>query len=89
MKIKKIIIWIVLGLVAILTIYFFVFKKPKISYQTEEVKYSDVRKTVSASGSLVSESDIELDFEIKGRITGVNIKKGQKVAKGEALAYYR
>ena len=54
--------------------------------ETVTVARGDVTETVSASVSLVASEEINLNFEIAGRIKSIDVKEGQKVAVGETLA---
>ncbi len=54
--------------------------------RTAVASVSNVSTTVSASGSVQSTSDIGLTFKSSGVVTSVNVKVGDKVAKGKVLA---
>ncbi len=54
--------------------------------ETVTVARGDVTETVSASVSLVASEEINLNFEIAGRIKSIDVREGQKVAAGETLA---
>lgn len=56
------------------------------SYETVEVVRGDIAETVSASATLVASEEIDLNFEITGRIKSIPIREGQTVAAGETLA---
>lgn len=55
-------------------------------YETVTVARGDIRETVSASATLVASEEINLNFEITGRIKSVSVREGQKVSAGETLA---
>jgi len=86
-KTKKILIF---GGSAVLIIgigSFFVFGKDSASeYVTEKAEKGTVAKTVSVTGSLLSENEINLNFETAGRINDIRVGVGDKVAKSEVLA---
>ncbi|MEA3273580.1 MAG: HlyD family efflux transporter periplasmic adaptor subunit [Patescibacteria group bacterium] len=84
---KKGVIWVI-AIVAVLVVGFLVLrsKKEKTEYLTQEVIEETIAQTVSSTGTLVSESKIGLNFEISGRIQTINVKVGDKIAKGEILA---
>lgn len=59
---------------------------PVTSLRTAIATLGNVSTTVSASGSVQSTSDIGLTFKSTGIVTAVNVKVGDKVAKGKVLA---
>lgn len=81
--------WVVLSLVGILVVGGFWYWR-KVSavpkYETVSVVRGDIKETVSASATLVASEEINLNFEITGRIKNVAVKEGQKVGAGETLA---
>ena len=83
----KSIIWII-SIVAVLTVGFLIFrsKDKKTEYLTQKVTEETISQTVSSTGTLISESNVGLNFEISGRIKTINVKVGDKIAKGETLA---
>ncbi len=83
---RKTIIWIVIGVAVLIGIVYFAFlRKPKVQYNTAEAKKSGLTETVSVTGTLKSNDTISLDFETNGRVRAVNVKVGQKVAKGDLI----
>ena len=84
---RKSIIWII-SIVAVLTVGFLIFrsKDKKTEYLTQKVTEETISQTVSSTGTLISESNVGLNFEISGRIKTINVKVGDKIAKGETLA---
>lgn len=54
--------------------------------QKETVTVGDLKKTVSVTGSLISESLIALNFENVGRIQEIKVKVGDKVIEGDIIA---
>ncbi len=85
MKFKR---WLFIVVMVILGGGFWYWKKSSATpnYETVSVARGDVTETVSASVSLVASDEIDLNFEIAGRIRSVSVKEGQKVAAGETLA---
>ena len=53
---------------------------------TETVKRMDVVRTVNASGTVVSSTDLALSFESSKVVDSVKVKVGDKVVKGQILA---
>jgi RND family efflux transporter MFP subunit len=87
-KKKKIILGI-LGLIILLFVgivgrHFLI--KPQSKYITEKATRKNLIRTVSATGELVANKELELSFEIGGRIKDIPVKVGQAVAQGEVIA---
>ncbi len=57
-----------------------------VSYRTGVATLGTVTQTVSLSGNLKSDGEIDLDFEGAGKVTAVNVRPGQTVTAGEVLA---
>ncbi len=53
---------------------------------TVAVSRGDIKDIVSVSASLVASEDIDLNFEITGRIKSVSTREGQKVGAGDVIA---
>ncbi len=53
---------------------------------TETVNTTTIRQTVSASGTLATASEADLNFGAAGLVTSVLVQPGQKVTKGQKLA---
>jgi HlyD family secretion protein len=60
--------------------------KGQIQYSTSKVGRGDVAQTVSVSGTLVADTEIDLRFETSGRVKSVAAKVGDSVGQGEVLA---
>lgn len=85
-KIK--IIVIILAAVLILIIgaaFYFGKSKNKIEYITEKASYQNLEKTVSVTGELKDNSELNLNFEITGRLKSI-ARVGNEVIQGEAIA---
>lgn len=85
MKLKQ---WLIIIVILALGGGFWYWKKSSATpnYETVSVVRGDVTETVSASVSLVASDEIDLNFEIAGRIKSIAVTEGQKVAAGEAIA---
>jgi hypothetical protein len=55
-------------------------------YLTETVKRADIRQTVEAVGTVISERELELRFSGVGIVSAVNVTEGQRVKAGQRLA---
>jgi HlyD family secretion protein len=85
---RKTIIWTIAA-VAFLggVVYFSFLRKPKVEYNTAEVKKGDLKETVSVSGTLKANDTISLNFETTGRVRSVDVRVGQKVGKSDVIGY--
>lgn len=83
---KKWWIFLVILIIAIALIGFLASRNRVISVQKVEVQQKVVKKTVSASGIVKSFSEANLAFSATGKLTDINVKKGDKVAKNQYLA---
>ena len=54
--------------------------------QTDTVKKQNLKQTVLATGQVVSSIDLDLSFKAGGVVKQVNVKEGDKVKAGQALA---
>lgn len=52
---------------------------------TEKAERTDLKETVSVSGTLKSNDTISLNFETTGRVNSIEVRVGQKVAKGDII----
>lgn len=86
-KTKKRIFWSA-GIVGVLLIGWLIFGggEEESIYETEPAVKKDVEQTVSVTGELKSESEINVNFEGSGRIARIDVKIGQTVARGETIA---
>lgn len=66
-------------------VYFAFLRKPKVQYNTTEAKSGNLTETVSVTGTLKANDTVSLDFETNGRVKSVNVRVGQKVAKGDII----
>ena len=83
---RKTIIWTILALAFLGGIVFFlILRKPKVEDLTEEAKRGDLKETVSVTGTLKANDTISLDFETTGRVKSVDVRVGQKVARGDVI----
>lgn len=58
---------------------------PKINVNGVVVQFTNVTKSVFASGTLLGDESVELKSEISGRIIKMNLNEGSKVSKGDLL----
>lgn len=86
---KKIAI-IAVAVIGIGTAVYFIFgrsKKSEVTYNEVTPKRTDLRITVTSTGTVTPEGRIEMKPPVPGRIESVRVKEGQKVGRGQILAW--
>lgn len=81
--------WFLIPLIAIplIILGFLMFnKKPAVEYSTVQAKEDQLLQTVSESGTVKPVKELALNFLTSGRIKEINVKVGDKVTTGQALA---
>lgn len=61
-------------------------KKIQNQYELSAVTLKDITKTVTASGKIKSETQVDLKFQTSGQLVWVGVKEGQVVKKWQAIA---
>jgi membrane fusion protein, macrolide-specific efflux system len=61
-------------------------KSPEELYVLQVVKKKDLTQTVSASGSIQSETQVDLKFQTAGQLSWVGVKEGDYVNQWQAIA---
>ena len=88
---KKKIIWLILGLLALASIFFIVrtFKKEniEITYKEFKVVRSNMVLTILSTGFVQPENRLEIKPPIAGRVEQVLVDEGYKVKRGTILAW--
>lgn len=77
------------GIGAALLIGFFIFKsssKPKVEYNTAAAIQGDLAQTVSETGTIKPDKELELNFAASGKLALVHVKVGDKVSSSVVLA---
>lgn len=67
----------------------FAFTPTQPEYVTDTAKRGDLRQTVEAVGTVISERDLNLQFGISGIVSNVYVKEGDSVRAGQTLATLR
>ncbi len=83
-KTHKIITLIIFGIIVIAA--FFLKPKPPKPVPVEAVKRGNLMQTISVTGDVDADRDVELKFEIGGKLQSLNVKKGDYVKKGQVIA---
>ena len=61
-------------------------KSPEELYQLQTARKTDIKQTVSASGSIQSQTEVNLKFQTAGQLSWVGVKEGDYVQKWQAIA---
>jgi HlyD family secretion protein len=87
-KVRQIIIWTVLGTLALLFIYAVFIKKPKayVDIQLEAVKQETLYAEVSATGTINPIETVLVGTQVSGEITEVFVDFNDQVKRGQLLA---
>lgn len=83
---RKKIIWTAVIVIAVGGVGFLATRKPVIKYETEKIVRGAVVEEVSVTGSLSPTHKIELQPEVTGKITKLNVDSGAIVKEGDVLA---
>lgn len=73
----------------VLGIVWFALSPTQPEYVTEVAKRGDLRQTVEAVGTVISDRDLNLQFGISGIVSNVYVKEGDVVKAGQKLAQLR
>ena len=78
----------ILSVLALIIAAFFIFSRDsgQKEYITEQAVKGDLLKTASVTGELKADEELDLNFEVVGRLKSVNAVVGDAVANGEILA---
>ncbi|MEA3464268.1 MAG: biotin/lipoyl-binding protein, partial [Patescibacteria group bacterium] len=83
---KTIIIFVILAVAGAITVYFTAGKKDQVEYITAKVERGDIKQTVSETGMVKADSEIDLNFLNNGKIAKILIKIGDKIKIDQILA---
>lgn len=83
-KEHKKVYFIILIIIVGLAIYFW--PRPPKSIETQKVKRQDIVESLSATGSVDSQTSVDLKFPISGKLIYLGIKKGDMVKAGQIIA---
>jgi len=79
--------WLIIGIILLLLLVFLRGRKrPKFSFETKKVERGNIEVTISASGTIKSETEVKVQFQTSGKLAWLGVKEGDKVKKGQALA---
>jgi len=88
MKNKK---WIygLVGVLCVITAGYFIYSKRdvRVAYKEHQVSKGDLEVTILATGTIQPENRLEIKPPVAGRIDRVLVDEGQKVYKGQTLAW--
>jgi len=78
--------WVILVVVVIAVWQVFFTTDKSAAYLTQKVTKGDLLETLSTTGRVQADQYANLTFQTGGRLSWVNVKKGDKVKKGQAIA---
>ncbi|AGH96351.1 efflux RND transporter periplasmic adaptor subunit [Pseudobdellovibrio exovorus] len=84
---KYVIISLVLAILIAGGVWFFFFKAKPTQYREAEIKKSDIALKILATGTVQPENRLQIKSPLAGRAESINVREGQKVKKGEILAW--
>src|SRR5882724_9842909 len=74
------------ALVILIVITFFFWPKPKKPIATQTVKKADIIASLSATGTVSSDTSVKLTFPSAGKLVYLGAKKGDHLKKGQTIA---
>lgn len=77
---------IIIILLAAVVFIWRISKSPTTGIKTEEVKRTSITKSISASGKIASEEEVELKFQTSGLLAWVGVKEGDQVQAWQVIA---
>ncbi len=82
-------IYIVVGVLVVAVAGYFIYSKRsvRVSYREHQVVKGDLEVTILATGTVQPENRLEIKPPVAGRIEKVIVEEGQKVYKGQILAW--
>ena len=78
--------WVLLVVVSIVVWKVFFTTDKSTTYSSQKVTKGDLLETLSTTGRVQADQYANLTFQTGGRLSWVNVKKGDKVKKGQAIA---
>lgn len=84
---KKKIIFIIIGLIVLIGLYFVFFNKnEKVNYLTETARIGNIRQMVNATGEVSPVQLVNVGAQVSGQVMKLNVELGQHVKKGDLIA---
>lgn len=87
MKKKYLIILSLIIVIAAFAVWFFFFKTKPTQYKEEQVKKGKITLKILATGTVQPENRLQIKSPLAGRAETINVVEGQKVQKGQILAW--
>ena len=84
---KKIIIGLLVLVVVSVSIWFFFFRTKKIEYKNAKIEKGEITLKVLSTGTVQPENRLQIKSPIAGRAETILVSEGQKVYKGQILAW--
>lgn len=87
MKKKYIIISVIVTVLAAAAIWFFFLRTKPQKFKEYQVKNADITVKILATGTVQPENRLQIKSPLSGRAESILVREGQKVRKGEILAW--
>ena len=87
MKKLKVFVLLILIIAIGIGILYWKFSSPAENYRSAEIKTGDLTLKILATGTVQPENRLEIKPPVGGRVESVLVKEGQKVKKGQILAW--
>jgi len=75
-----------LFLIPLIVLIFFLWPKPEKPIEIDVVKKEDIVESISATGTVYSETSVDLKFLSSGKLTYLGVKRGDSVKTGQVIA---
>jgi len=73
-------------LIAGISIYLFLNRKPEVTYKTAKIERGDIVSTVSATGNLSAVTTVQVGTQVSGTIQKLYVDYNSRVKKGQTIA---
>jgi len=84
-NILKLVVILVLVVAVVVSSVYFLTRRPKVSYQYDQIKTGKISETIKVSGSIKAAEDVNLSFEQPGKISNKYVSVGDQVKAGQVL----
>ncbi len=79
--------WVYLGIILVVLVVGFLLRpKPPVSVPTQKVTRGQITQSVSGSGTVNSDTLVNLSFQLGGKLVYLGVKQGDSVIQGQTIA---
>lgn len=79
-------VWLPASIILLIALYFIFGNKSNTEIMTYKVESKEFVQNVSLTGKVISAKNVDMGFEVSGRVNKVNFKVGDRVRKGQVIA---